>query len=73
MSAISTLSDNEVTPHVADVFATAKAAMGKVPTPTGSLPMHRQRSTSIPVARVFCATASFPPRRRSKSLSLSSR
>ncbi|NNU63473.1 carboxymuconolactone decarboxylase family protein [Ochrobactrum soli] len=32
MSAISTLSDNEVTPHVADVFATAKAAMGKAPT-----------------------------------------
>lgn len=32
MSAISTLSDNDVTPHVADVFATAKAAMGKAPT-----------------------------------------
>ncbi len=31
MSAISTLSDNEVTPHVADVFASAKATMGKVP------------------------------------------
>ncbi|ANL31883.1 hypothetical protein AMC90_PD00858 (plasmid) [Rhizobium phaseoli] len=31
MSAISTLSDNEVTPHVAEVFASAKAVMGKLP------------------------------------------
>ncbi|MDK4725475.1 hypothetical protein [Rhizobium phaseoli] len=30
MSAISTLSDNEVT-HVAEVFASAKAVMGKLP------------------------------------------
>lgn len=31
MSAITTLSDEDVTPHVADIFAGAKASMGKVP------------------------------------------
>lgn len=31
MSAITTLTDDEVTPHVAEIFAGAKASMGKVP------------------------------------------
>lgn len=31
MSAISTLSDSEVSPQVAEIFSTAKASMGKVP------------------------------------------
>lgn len=31
MSAIATLSDDDVTPHVAQIFAGAKASMGKVP------------------------------------------
>lgn len=31
MSAITTLSDEDVTPHVAEIFAAARASMGKVP------------------------------------------